>query len=694
MPSTALTVHCTFDAITGKFLLPVADLPTVDRLGKAKRKRLELWLIVMGRCHLAVHRKATYAALETELANSGLAGFSEGNIKRAFLRFRASGWNWRALVPDYHLTKIEDDAQETTRGSLPAAFLEYWVAHALGYSRGTKAAHADLVARWKAGEEIPGYGTWINWWQEAHRGRPLPAVCPPDLPTGWSYENLQDKLPEQSIQTLSREGFFHAQADLPIMPRDRSQLRALELVAFDDAQMDFRVAVPGLARTSKLRGLFALDVSCGFLVEHGVGPASTDDDSVERSITRADMRGLLFQFLRRTGIPKHYTMWLLVENASAAVTEEDERLLYNISGGRVRILRTAMHTRHLLAGGPTETHGTPWSKGWLESWFNLFHNHASALPAQAGRNPLVAKKGDIEAVERDARQIMKIAQGLPPALMNLVQLPALRVDQARTVVADLIARLNHRDDHRLQGFAPMPMWRLRVGEQWEPLTTLPAQFRDVAMIDHQVESPAQRFARLLGESEFERLPESSLLPLLDDKKTVTVVRPYQIEFQWQGVKKFFQLDDERLLRVGATFTACFDRQAMDCIHLLDDEGGYVGTAHLWVGANPVNKDEIAKTTATVKALQNRLIKRAQDLSTPRAAANLTRLEAGTEELAGEIAGMEAARLAGGQMAAATESHRQAAASTRAASTKRTAKKRAAVNSTLASLADEAAQFGV
>jgi hypothetical protein len=125
MSTTTLTVHCTFDVTTGKFLLPVADLATVDRLGKAKRKRLDLWLIVMGRCHLAVHRKATYTSLETELANSGLGGFSEGNIKRAFLRFRASGWNWRALVPDYHLNKIEEASEETTRGNPPATFLEY-----------------------------------------------------------------------------------------------------------------------------------------------------------------------------------------------------------------------------------------------------------------------------------------------------------------------------------------------------------------------------------------------------------------------------------------------------------------------------------------------------------------------------------------------------------------------------------------
>lgn len=687
-----LAVYATFNALDCRFYPTLAQQAIIDELDLAVRNTLELWLIVMGRCHVAQNRKATYAALEAEMKSSQLPGFSKGNIKRVFLAFKAANWDWRILVPNYHLPLAD-----APRGNLPVKFVTWWQRFAGTYSGGTRAAWTELQRLWKAGAEIEGYGTWMSWWQERHKGQRLPAIAP-DLPAGCSYENLLDKLPKGAELTVVREGFFAATAELPIMRRDRSGLRVLELISWDDKQLDFRIAVPGLAQVCKLLGLFAMDVKTASIPEHAAGARSETDEGVQRSLTRSSGRALVFQFLRRYGVPRHYAMHLLFENASFAIDQHDADFLKRISAGRIVVDRTPMRSGRLMAGGPVEVYGAPQAKGWEESYFNLLDGAVSAIAGQAGRNPLTAKKGDIDAVEKETLQLLKISRDLPEAIRDLVKLPILTDKQGKVLLAEIVARLDHRENHRLQGFEPVPKWRLRGIENnnpWRAVAELPANLPDSAIeIEHFMESPAELFRRLYNPADFERINESSLLPLLDDKRIVTVERPYQISFQYQKVTRTFTLEDPRLEKIGTPFTAVYDRSDLDRIHLLDVAGGYVGTALLWQGPNPVNREEIKVAAETIKRQQRSIIKRAVDLHAPRAQENLAAIEASNDAIAGAVAGIEAARLAGGQIAAATESHRQAAASTKAASTKRTAKKRDAVNATLASLGKDAAEFGV
>lgn len=186
----SLALHASFNSADCRFYPTLAEQAHIDALPKQVQQTLELWLLVMGRCHVARNRKATYAALEAEMKPSQLKGFSKGNIKRTFLTFKASGWDWRKLVADYHLP-LED----APRGNLPPEFVTWWRAFAGSYSEGTRAAWTELRRKWKAGDEIPGFGSWMGWWQERHRGQRLPAISP-DLPAGCSYENLLEKLPK------------------------------------------------------------------------------------------------------------------------------------------------------------------------------------------------------------------------------------------------------------------------------------------------------------------------------------------------------------------------------------------------------------------------------------------------------------------------------------------------------------------
>jgi hypothetical protein len=643
LPTTAAVEPCRFESSLLRFVPPLADREDISRIDKPEQQRLDLSLVVMARVHVARNRKAAYDAIATELRDSALQGYSAGSIKRDYLAFRASGWDWRVLVRSY---KRRDLQAVADRSSLPPAFLKFWLVFAGTYTGGTRAAHTELERRWKAGEELDGFGSWMAYWQREYRGRPLPAVAPP-LPPGLSYDNLLEKLPKGAELTVVREGFTAAKAELPIMRRDRSQLRALELVTFDDHPTNFRV-VPDAARDSaKLLGLFALDVGCAYLAEHAAGARTITDAGVERSLTRSDGRGLLYQFLRRFGIPRHYDMHLLFERASFAIDQHDEDFLKNLSGGRIVIHRTNTETRRLLAGGPSEKVADPEGKGWIESWFNLFDRAASYLPAQAGSNPLTAKKGDIDSVEAEARSLLKFAHGLPPAIQSLLALPAMREAEAKIVLTELVNRLNARTNHRLQGFEPMLMWRLRdvpFENPWRPVAELPHHLRDVVEYDHVVESPAARFARLYRPEDFEPIPEAALVDLLDDKRTVSVARPYQIDVQIHKVQRTYTLKSPELEKAGAKFTAILDRGDLERIHLRNNLGAYVGTAQLWHGPSPIDREQVAEAARTIKRQRNALLGRAQELHKDRAIAEVQRQERSVEQLAGAVAELEAARV--------------------------------------------------
>lgn len=265
MDSLTIT-GCTYVSEQGRFAPPLAAREEIEQLSREKKQLLDLWLRVMGSVHAAKPRKSACKSLAAQMASSGIRGFSADNIDRVYRGFRASGLRWQYLVPDYHLPADE----AAPRGALPPEFRRWWQGFAGEYAGGTAAAHAELVHRWRAGAEIEGLGSWLSWWQAQHPGLPLPALVP-DLPEGCSYANLLGMVPRGAELTVVREGFFAATGELPILRRDRSELRALELLAFDDKQLDWRVAVPGRGQVCKFLGLFGMDVGSGCIVQHGAG---------------------------------------------------------------------------------------------------------------------------------------------------------------------------------------------------------------------------------------------------------------------------------------------------------------------------------------------------------------------------------------------------------------------------------------
>lgn len=551
---------------------PVEDGQELATLKAEVRAKLDLLLRCMATIQLAPQKKAAYERLATELR--GYHGLSASTLKRDFRAFRASGYDWRVLVPDYNRPD-----KVRARG-LPAEFLTEWRRRAENNQRCAAPAYRDLLRDWKAGVSIPGYGTWREWYAATYPTRRLPATCPTDKPPGWSYNNLLNKLASGAEITVLRDGFFAAHSLLPQIQRDRSQLRFLEVVAFDDFQTDFRVAVPSLGQVCKLIGLAAQCIGSAVVVQHAVGASIKDDDDHRRGIIQADMRLTLHTLFAKYGLPRDYTQHLLVENATAAITEPDELLITRITAGRTKIIRTAMHEAAALPGGWAERFGSPQQKGWIEAVFNLFHNEAAALPGQFGLNQLEGKTGTIDKLTKEAEALYKAAKGLPEDILRTITTGLLTEEQARVAVQEIFNRINNRDSHKLQGFAKITRWRLRDCDEWLDLASLPPELRDVPglQIKDFIETPIERMVRLLKATRFDAISPIALIPLLNEKRLVKVKRPYQIEITHKGQRRLYHLQDERLRLEGTPFVAVYDERDMSCLHLHDEGMAYKCTA--------------------------------------------------------------------------------------------------------------------
>jgi len=246
------------------------------------------------------------------------------------------------------------------------------------------ALHERLLDLWFKGEEIPGFGNIREWC--AARGRPVPASNirrAADIPEGWSPRHLSRLLPNSTAKRVYIQRGEHAAHDHwgEQLLRDRSKLMPFQLVTFDDVRFDIQVLMPmpgGGVQTVYPQAIFALDVATVVILAKGVMGAYTreyDSDGglagTKRGFQQADMRWLVTAMLEKYGIPKNWQMKLLLENASASLSETDKKVFQELTG--IEIENTGLVRNKLFKSGFIEQGGMPWQKGWIEACFRLLH---------------------------------------------------------------------------------------------------------------------------------------------------------------------------------------------------------------------------------------------------------------------------------------------------------------------------------
>lgn len=552
----------------------------------------------------------------------GRRGFSGTSLLRKYYLWKSAGCDWRVLVDQSRVRADQNSKQ-------PAEFISFWQSLIDENHRKIKPAWRKLIRLWRAGEAIPGYGRWTEWFLATHPGAFMPQTCPPDLPQGWTYKNLSRYRPEPAELTLTRRGVASARLELPSVIGTREGLRPLEWIVLDDWRSDFRV-IAGGSQPAQLNGVLALDVSSALALRFGLRPALARDDGSEEGIKRRDVKALVAGILANYGYPSDYVCNIICERGTATITPDDAAAIEEVTSGHVVIHYTSMIGGNLF-GYADRPVGNFLGKAWLESYFNLVHNEAADLPGQMGSRYELAP-GELHGRMEEAKALIKAGQFLPPELRRKMALPFLNIYEAKESMEMILRRLNHRADHRLEAFEEVLEWREKALEQWRPahdLAGVSAELADCLIYRKRLETPLERFHRLAQGMIFTKIHHSCLPRILEEHRTVTVQKPGEIAFEILGKRRIWRDLDNAELTAGSEFLAYYDAQDPAWIHLTNAKGAYVASLP---EVKAVRRDDAAALKEAIGAKHRQLANLMERVRTRNADRLSNRLEQATENV--------------------------------------------------------------
>lgn len=465
----------------------------------------------------------------------GDKGFSYKSLMRLYYAYLKSK-DWRVLKRNW---------RGKSKGK-PQEFIKYFRELLMTGPRkdSCKAARRELIKRWIRGDEIPGYGTIVDW--SLSTGRPIPKGYPRDneLPDGWSYSRLIRIKPKSSYTLeATKRGFFAAHGNEPdMMLRDRSKLRFLEMVTFDDVRIDNKclVSMPGMKRQIGYPlAVLALDIATGCDIAHCVKPRiKRAQDASTFGIASEDVRHLILNIIETYGLPP-YPITFVIENAAATLSRADELAITETFGDRIRIHRCGLLRDKLTENGFLEKGGKPWCKGWIESFFQILQTQLSLLDGAAGNrydnNPALLKQ-----IEAYTARLLKLAKSNEELLKKL-SIPLPSFEEISDSILDVLLMLRQRTDHNLQGFDTVTEWRrdkfdtIHAKEELKKLSD--EELASVEIWDRR-ESPAERVMRLVKNIDFIKLPTAYYVHLFTLKAQIKFeIRSGGLVFKSKDLKR-------------------------------------------------------------------------------------------------------------------------------------------------------------
>lgn len=560
---------------SGRYAIPVEDMGRDGSWGKVKpaeQERIKFLLSLFAKME-AGGIVATSEALAFQLRAIG--GFSAGTLRALYYKWQDGGW--QALVRRF----------TNGRERLPAAFVQHLRALMENNARSMRQAMNLIRRDWYSGKDIPGFGTWQQWFLSQWPERDLPTVCP-GTPGGWSKSNLYALQPVKVQRALKSRGLAASKSLLSSMVRDPGSLKPLQLVVIDDFEIDqlcfYWDPVAGTRAVVRMSGIAAMDVATRKIIGLILKPRLPGQEGQKQSITRAEVRLLLYGILRDYGVPAH-GMTIMAENAAAAVTTELEVTFRNLFGGKVAVTRTGVIDRALLEHGFKETGGKPWLKGWIESFFNLMHNVAAGvLPGQKGAHYLV-KPADLDEKLRATERL--IGTGPRDARLSDEQLKKAKIPFATPselcdAYLQIFKWIEERTDHTMHGFDRVLEWRLHPSEPWQPREAIAALTEDEQLqvqVRQRMQSPRERWEELAPRIQLQPVaPHVLMMLLLTPKKAA--LKNAKLTFTHAGVGYTWLTDPRGLIaqrvRDGAEVLCYFDPARSDHAHVCTLDGQPLG----------------------------------------------------------------------------------------------------------------------
>jgi hypothetical protein len=495
-------------------------------------------------------------------------GVSLKTARRRYDAWRREGW--RGLI---NRSKVPED-----RG-LDSQFIEWWKKLCQENGRKCRPAYREFVRRFKDGTAIPG----------------LPPGMPRNaLPLGFTYCNLIRYKPTRFELTAARIGRGAAADFRPKLFTTRNGLHVGERMLFDDMWHDFKVVMVGQRRAMRLLQLHAHDVFSGCQFARGIKPRIEAPDGTSVGLKENEMLFLVAHVLTEFGYYPDGCV-LMVEHGTAAIREDLEKVLFDLTAGKVLVDRSGIEGASAFAGQYAgRSKGNFRFKAALESLGNLIHNETAnllAFPGQTGSNSRLNLPEEMAGRDRHADALIRAMAALPAARVGQLRLPYLEVNQAKWLVEEITERINQRTDHELEGWLEAGLTTMDFDVPGVGLLTgakvlaLPDEKRAAVL------AVAQPLARKLsprevfddGQRTLVRFRPEQTAMLLKERvaREVKVGNDHLIEFDDQDISPSPLRYKAHTFAPGEKFELVVNPLSPQVAHLFDAAGRWVGVVDTW-----------------------------------------------------------------------------------------------------------------
>ena len=318
----------------------------------------------------------------------------------------------------------------------------------------------NLAKAWRAGESLPGVGTWREFWARTQPGSPPPAVTP-EFP--WSAKTVVRKMGTKAVRIMGNIGRAKANKHLPHMERDYSKLRKCEYYTLDDARADL-VAIDELTgRVVDVLLYLFMEVSSrqiiGFLCKPKNNIKAEDVDELVAHSLQTDGFGV--------GIGYASHIWF--ERGTVACSEAAQAVLEAGSEGAIKVHRTGMDggTRWIGAARDKSS-GHANGKAVIESFVRNLHRRLIHLPGQRGNTyanqPANLGVGEASVKDPSKRNVDGTVKAEAERLAQFkltamaagtacdLKLPLLTISSLQREIAATLKSHNTDRGHGMQGF--------------------------------------------------------------------------------------------------------------------------------------------------------------------------------------------------------------------------------------------------
>jgi len=598
-------------------LIPTTDLADYLLLPKAVQDEIDTWHPRLQSISPPIQR-----ALDNVAAALGV---SAKTARRKYDLWRKQGWRGlinRAKAP-------------AAASSLSPEFLEWWKGLCGENARKCAPAYRKFVRMFLAGEPIPGIE---------------PCVPRGSIPIGYSYDNLIRYKPTAFELAASRIGRTAASNFRPKLAMTRHGLHVGERLMFDDMWHDFKISVLGQRGSFRLLQLHAHDLFSACQFARGM-KARIRDEGDEKSIglKESEMLFLVCHVLTKFGYYFDGCV-IMVEHGTAAISQELEQALYDLTNGRVVVERSGIQGGRdfgetkpdrpstfqqlsAFAGQyPGRGKGNFHFKASLESLGNLIHNETADLltfPGQTGSNSRINCPEELAGREKhgDTLSLALIAlANTNSQIANALRLPFLEVNQAKWLVEEVMERINRRTEHDLEGWLECGLTTtdfhipgvgiIPSGEFLTMATDRRAAVESVATPAPRKLSPREVFEA--GRKQLVKFrPEQSATLLLKsnfrprcgqcDDGTVIVGKDHMINLEDKEICPSPLRYLAHHLAVGDKFQAVVNPWSLEVLHLFDARGGWVGQVDLWQKVPHVDHEALQEQMGAAAKVERELL---------------------------------------------------------------------------------------